>query len=186
MSEEVKVWDPFVRVFHWSLVGAFTIAFLTEDHWQSVHVYAGYTVIALVVGRLLWGFVGTRHARFSDFVPAPAEIGPYLRAMLRGRPPHYLGHNPAGGAMIVALLASLLLTTLTGLLAYGAEGAGPLAAYMGVVGGDAEEAFEEVHEFFANLTLLLVGVHVTGVIVGSFLHRENLVRAMITGRKRLH
>lgn len=186
MAHEVRVWDLFVRVFHWTLVAAFAIAYFTEDDWQTLHVYAGYAVLALVLSRVLWGFIGTRYARFSDFVPGFADLRGYLAAMLRGRPPHYVGHNPAGGAMIIALLVSLLLTTLSGLAAYGGEGEGPLASYVWRLGTNAEDAFEDVHEFFANLTLLLVGVHVAGVLIGSVLHRENLIRAMFSGRKRIH
>ncbi|MGE0082406.1 MAG: cytochrome b/b6 domain-containing protein, partial [Thiohalomonadaceae bacterium] len=184
--DEVKVWDLFVRVFHWTLVAAFATAYLSEDGPELVHVYAGYTVLALVVSRIVWGFVGTRYARFADFVPSFTALRRYLVAMLRGNPPHYVGHNPAGGAMIIALLVSLLLTTLTGLATYGGEGEGPLAGLVWQLGTNAEDAFEDVHEFFANLTLVLVGVHVVGVIVGSVLHRENLIRAMFTGRKRTH
>jgi cytochrome b len=184
-ANEVKVWDPFVRVFHWTLVAAFAVAWFSEDGAQTLHVYAGYTVLALVLARVLWGFIGTRYARFTDFVPTPGSLRAYLAAMLRGRPPHYTGHNPAGGAMIVALLVSLLLTTFSGLGAYGAEGEGPLAALVWGMGGGVEDALEDVHEFFANLTLLLVFVHVAGVVLGSVLHRENLIRAMVTGRKRV-
>ncbi|MDX9765756.1 MAG: cytochrome b/b6 domain-containing protein [Ectothiorhodospiraceae bacterium] len=183
--QEIKVWDPLVRVFHWSLVAAFAIAFVTEDDFQTLHTYAGYTVLGLVLTRLVWGFVGTRHARFSDFVRSPREVLAYLKDMLRFRPPHFVGHNPAGGAMIVLLLASLLLTTLTGLMTWGAEGEGPFGAWLWQFGSSGEKMLEETHEFFANFTLLLVVVHVAGVAVGSLMHRENLVRAMVTGRKQV-
>jgi len=186
MTDDEKVWDLFVRAFHWTLVAAFATAYLSEDGPELVHVYAGYTVLTLVLSRIVWGFVGTRHARFADFVPSFTTLRNYLAAMLRGNPPHYVGHNPAGGAMIIALLVGLLLTTLTGLVTYGGEGEGPLAGWASQLGTSARHAVEDVHEFFANLTLLLVGVHVAGVIVGSMLHRENLVRAMFTGRKRAH
>ncbi len=185
MVEQVKVWDPAVRVFHWALVVAFTAAYLSGEEWLTLHVYAGYAVLGLIGFRVIWGFIGTRHARFSDFVTSPRRALLYVRdvALMRGR--RYVGHNPAGGAMIVLLLASLLLTTFTGLAVYAAdEQAGPLA---GLLAGAAEEfthALEEVHEFFANFTLMLVFVHVAGVLVESLLHHENLVRAMITGRKR--
>lgn len=178
---EVKVWDPFVRAFHWTLVTAFAVAFVTEDHWLDLHVLAGYTVVALVGLRLVWGLVGTRHARFGDFVHGPRVVLAYLRDVLRGRARRYLGHNPAGGAMIVALLAGLALTAATGLLVYGAsEAAGPFA---GVVGSRWAEPLEAVHEALANLTLVLAGAHVAGVLASSLLHRENLVRAMVTGTK---
>lgn len=182
-SQDIKVWDPMVRIFHWGLVAMFIIAYATEDELMTVHAYAGYTIIGLLVFRLVWGFIGTRHARFSDFVRPPREAVAYVKDMAALRAKRFLGHNPAGGLMIVALLLSLLLTTLTGLAAYGVEGSGPLAIGLAGAGEFAEEALEEIHEFFANFTLLLVGIHVAGVILGSILHGENLVRAMFTGRK---
>lgn len=184
---EVKVWDPLVRVFHWSLVTAFVVAFITEDHFLGLHVQAGYTIIGLVLFRLVWGMVGTRHARFSDFLRGPQTVMTYLKSLFTHHPVHYVGHNPAGGWMVVALLATLLLTTVTGLLTYGIgeNMAGPFAALSGNPGGFWSEAMEEVHEFLAHFTLLLVFVHVAGVVVSSLLHRENLVRAMLTGRKPL-
>ncbi len=186
-TNEVKVWDPLVRVFHWSLVTAFIVAYVTEDDYLGLHTQAGYTIIGLVLFRLLWGLLGTRHARFSDFVRGPQTVTTYLKSLLTRHPTHYLGHNPAGGWMVIALLVTLLLTTLSGLLTYGIgeSAAGPFAALGGNPGGFWSEAMEEIHEVLANLTLLLVFVHVGGVIVSSLLHRENLVRAMLTGRKPL-
>lgn len=186
-TNEVKVWDPLVRVFHWSLVTAFAVAYLTEDHFLGLHTQAGYTIIGLVLFRLIWGVIGTRHARFSDFVRGPAAVRDYLVSLLHGRPAHYLGHNPAGGWMVITLLVALLLTTLSGLLTYGIgeNAAGPFAALAGDPGGFLSEAMEEVHEFLAHFTLLLVFVHIAGVIVSGWLHHENLVRAMFTGRKPL-
>lgn len=183
-ERRVKVWDPFVRVFHWTLVGSFFLAWLTEDDLLGLHVWAGYTVLGLIVLRILWGFIGTRHARFSDFVFSPGTVRRYLKDVLWFRARRYLGHNPAGGAMILALLFSLLLTGLTGVALLGAaENAGPLAGWLGAHPG-LEEPLEEVHEFFANLTLGLVVLHVAGVVWESLVHRENLVRAMIDGYKR--
>jgi cytochrome b len=202
-ANQVRVWDPLVRLFHWSLVAAFTIAYFTGDEESQVHVYAGYFIIALVVFRILWGFVGSRYARFVNFLYSPGRTLQYLRGMFSGAPEHFTGHNPAGGWMIMMLLVSLLLTSYTGLKVYGLEGHGPLAggvetglvapAYAdddehegrgrGREGEEGEEFWEEIHEFFANLTVALVLVHVAGVIVASRLHGENLVRAMITGNK---
>lgn len=185
--KRIKVWDPLVRIFHWSLVGAFSVAYLSGegDEWLGVHSRAGYTVLGLVLVRLLWGFVGTPHARFSDFVQRPAVVVGYLKQVFTLRAPRYLGHNPAGGAMIVLLLVSLLLTTLFGLATYGAaEGAGPLAGLLAGTTKAQAHALEEVHEFCANFTLLLVGLHLAGVVVESLLHRENLVAAMFSGNKR--
>lgn len=185
-TTEVKVWDPLVRVFHWLLVAGFFTAYLTEgDELLTIHSYAGYTVLSLVLVRLVWGLVGTRHARFADFVRRPGEVGRYARDVVKLHPRRYLGHNPAGGLMIVIMIISLLVTTLSGIAVYGAEEqAGPLAGWLGGVNHSWAEAFEELHEFFANFTLFLVVVHVAGVLVESLLHGENLVRSMITGRKR--
>ncbi|BAN69279.1 cytochrome b/b6 domain-containing protein [endosymbiont of unidentified scaly snail isolate Monju] len=180
----IKVWDPLVRIFHWSLVAGFFVAYLTEDDFMTLHVWAGYLVGGLVAFRIVWGFIGSKHARFSDFVRPPGEVIAYLKAELAGRARRYLGHNPAGGAMVVALLLSLVLTVVTGLIIYGGdECAGPLASYLCGTGEAFDELGEEVHEFFANLTLLLVVLHVVGVVLSSRLHGENLVHAMLTGRK---
>lgn len=187
-EHEVKVWDPLVRVFHWTLVIGFFTAYLTEGEGETlaVHTWAGYTVLGLILVRLVWGFIGTRHARFSDFVYRPRVVKQYLMDVLRLHPRRYLGHNPAGGLMIVLLIVSLLFTTLSGMALFAAEEqAGPLAGWLGGVGHFWTEAFEGVHEFFANFTLFLVAVHVAGVFVESLLHGENLVRAMWTGRKQV-
>jgi cytochrome b len=181
----VKVWDPLVRSFHWILVIAFFTAYFTEDDFLSVHVFAGYTVLSLILFRLVWGIVGTRNARFTSFVTRPRVAWQYLKDTLLLRAKRYLGHNPAGAAMIVLLLISLLLTTLTGLAIYGAsESAGPLAGWLGNIGETGEDAIKEVHEFFANFTIVLVVIHVGGVIFESLAHRENLVRAMFNGYKK--
>ena len=181
----VKVWDPLVRSFHWLLVIAFFTAYFTEDDFLSVHVFAGYSVLGLILFRLLWGLVGTRYARFSSFVTRPRIAWQYLKDTLFFRAKRYLGHNPAGAAMIVLLLLSLLLTTLTGLAIYGAsESAGPLAGWLGNIGETGEDVIKEVHEFFANFSVVLVVIHVGGVIFESLAHRENLVRAMFNGYKK--
>lgn len=206
MNDEIKVWDPLVRLFHWSLVVAFTLSYITEDDWESVHVWAGYTVTGLVAFRILWGVVGPEYARFSNFIYSRTIIFAYLKDMLSLREKRYLGHNPAGGMMVLALLGSLALTTLSGMKVYAVEkNAGPFAAIevnlspitMAQADSDEEdeghdrrghgeggEFWEEIHEFFANLTLLLVVLHIGGVIFSSFSHNENLPRAMVTGKKR--
>jgi cytochrome b len=181
--ESVPVWDPLIRIFHWSLAGFFLLAYVTEDELLTVHVYAGYAVAGLIIFRLIWGLIGTRHARFIDFVTGPARLVRYLGLLAAGRAPRYLGHNPAGAAMIIALLASLALTAFTGMGLIAGDGIGPLAGT--IFANLSGEAFEEAHEFFANLTLFLVVLHVAGVLVSSLLHQENLVKSMVTGRKRL-
>jgi len=182
---KVKVWDPVVRIFHWSLAGAFFIAYSTEDDFLSLHVWAGYAVLSLVFLRILWGLVGTQYARFANFVYTPETVKQFLLDTFRLRAPRYLGHNPAAGAMIILLLVSLLLTSLSGLAVYGVEeAAGPLAGMLIGAGGFWGDALEEVHEFFANFTVFLVLLHVAGVIVESLIHGENLVSAMWHGYKR--
>ncbi len=184
--DQAYVWDPFVRLFHWTLVTAFFIAYIVEEDVMSLHVWAGYTVFALIVSRILWGLIGSRHARFSDFVYRPSTVFAYLKDIAARHPKRYLGHNPAGGAMIVLLILCLLALTISGIALYGADQhAGPLAGMMAGFSHDGEEILEEVHEFFANFTLLLVFFHVCGVLVESLLHRENLVSAMLTGYKKV-
>lgn len=178
---EIVVWDPFVRFFHWTVVLAFTVAYLVEDP-QLVHVWAGYVIAALLIVRVAWGFVGSKHARFSDFLYAPSTTVSYVRDLLRRHGKRYLGHSPGGGYMIVALIVMLAATGIAGLIVYGGEdNAGPLA---GFVTKQMAESMEEVHEVLANITLALVLIHVSAVLFASFAHHENLARAMITGRKR--
>ncbi len=178
----VKVWDLPVRLFHWLLVTAFFLAYFTEDELMTIHVWAGYTVLGLVLFRIIWGFVGTRYARFSSFLCSPSGAFAYLKDVLLLRAKRYLGHNPAGAMMIVLLLIGVFMTAVTGIIAYAAdEGAGPLA---GIVTRNGE-LWEEVHELSADFTLFLVFLHVAGVVVESLLHRENLVKSMIDGNKRV-
>jgi cytochrome b len=181
-SSMVKVWDPLVRVFHWSLVFLFLLAFITEDDWLDLHVLAGYAVSFLIGFRLLWGLVGTRNARFVTFVKSPVVMLTYLKGVLSFKVPHYLGHNPLGAAMVVVLLLSVALVSFTGITMVASEGQGPLAGtFFSSWDGDW---MEEVHEFFANFTLLMVFAHVSGVLASSLLEGENLVKAMVTGRKK--
>lgn len=182
-KETLRVWDPVVRIGHWALVIAFFTAYFTEDDFLAQHVWAGYVVTAVVAVRIVWGFVGTGHARFGDFLYSPAAVLRYLTGLFRFRADRYVGHSPAGGAMVFVLLLALIVTAVSGLVLYAIEdNAGPLAGM--VAAGASEDFWEELHEFFANFTLVLVVLHVLGVILASRVHRENLVRAMFTGRKR--
>jgi len=178
----VKAWDPLVRVFHWSLVFFFLLAFATEDDWMNLHVWAGYAIAMLIGFRLLWGIIGTRNARFLTFVKSPRTVKRHLRNMLTLKAPHYLGHNPVAAVMVIALLVSISLVAFSGMVLIAAEGEGPLAGTL-FAGADGD-TMEDIHEFFANFTLLLVFLHVGGVVISSLLEGENLVRAMITGRKK--
>ena len=190
LDREIQVWDRFVRLTHWVVAVGFLVAYVTAEDVLQVHVWAGYLIGALIVLRVLWGFVGPRHARFADFVWRPAAVFAYLRDLLTGSARRYLGHSPAGGAMVVVLLIGLAGTVGTGLLLYAVEKqAGPLAALIIQPNQppppvDLADALEEVHELAANLTVALVLLHLAGVALASFVHRENLPRAMVTGRKR--
>lgn len=215
MENKVYVWDWFVRLFHWSLVAAFAVSYLTGEDESALHVYSGYFIAALVASRIVWGFIGPKYARFSDFIRPPGEAVAYLRSLVRPDPEStgYPGHNPAGGWMVLALLFSLAMTCFSGLKLYGVEGHGPLAAADTIAAPltaappglliptaradddreghgrrerhrDGEEFWEEIHEFFANATLLLIVVHVLGVLASSYRHHSGLVRGMVTGYKR--
>lgn len=177
-----SVWDPLIRIFHWSLALFFVVAYLSEDHRETLHIYAGYTVILLVIFRLVWGVIGTHYARFTNFIVGPRAVTGYLKQMGTGTAPRHIGHNPAAAAMIVSLLVFLMLTAFFGMILLAGEGGGPLAGtWFATL---PEDSVEEVHEFFANGTLLLVLLHVMGVFTSSLMHRENLVLSMIHGRKR--
>lgn len=206
-GNKVKVWDLGVRIFHWSLVLFFVIAYASGEGDETLHAYAGYVVIALIVFRFVWGFVGTKHARFSGFLRGPVVTFNYLKGFLSGKPAHYLGHNPVGGWMAVILMLSILGACWSGLELYAAEGKGPLAyngdliiksvyangdereheekkgKKKGKVDKEAEDFWEDIHEALANFALFLVILHISGVIIAGKVHRENLVKAMISGYK---
>ncbi|MFZ3219112.1 MAG: cytochrome b/b6 domain-containing protein [Rhodoferax sp.] len=169
-SSPILVWDAPVRVFHWLMVLSFAGAYLSaeSERWRLLHVTLGYTMAGLVAFRIVWGLLGTRYARFSTFVRGPRAVARYVRAMLQGQPEHHTGHNPAGALAILALLGLTVVIVASGWTTYNDL---------------AGEWVAEAHEVAANLMLLVVGVHIAGVAVASWLHRENLVRAMVTGRK---
>ena len=194
--QAVYVWDPHVRLFHWSLVVSFSVAYLTEDNFMSLHEVAGYTVLGLVGFRVVWGLIGSKHARFSDFIYGPEKIKSYLKSLLSGKPEHYTGHNPAGGLMVITLLVMLGLTSWSGIKAYDAERGVASAPTMSIISSayadddhddrhehDGDEFWEEIHEALAEFTLFLVFIHIAAVVISSVLHGENLVRAMISGYK---
>lgn len=169
--DSVKVWDLFVRVCHWLLVILFAVAWYSGGIWDNPHLAAGYFIFGLVVARIVWGFVGSPHARFSDFIYGPRTILLHIADMLRMRAPRYLGHNPAGGAMVIMLLATLIVICISGVMM-------TTDAFWGV------KWVDRLHETASTIALVLVALHVGGVIFASIEHGENLVRAMITGRKR--
>jgi len=173
-TNPLRVWDPLVRIIHWGIAGAFLLAWLSAEEMMGVHEAAGLTIIALIGVRALWGLIGSRYARFTDFVPSGGGLFAYLRGMVTGRAPRHRGHNPAGGAMAVTLWFCLLGTAALGLLTrYPLSSLRPYDHWL-----------EEAHEVLANGTLVLVALHVAGVLVSSLLHHENLIVAMLTGRKR--
>ncbi len=202
----VQVWDRLVRMGHWILVIAFAVAYLTEDDALEMHEWAGYAVTAYILARLVWGFVGTEHARFSDFLFSPFKALAYLRDLVRMRAPRYIGHSPAGAMMVFALLFMLTGTVVTGMAELAlSHGEGPFALFLEKRAAASqsediapsaesertlaprrreESAMQEIHELFANLTLILIAFHVAGVALAGIAHKENLLLAMITGFKR--
>lgn len=170
MTERILIWDIPTRLFHWLLAASFAGAWLTSDseRWRDLHVMFGYTLAGLIVFRLVWGLVGSRYARFGSFLFRPGEVLAYARSLASRSPRHYLGHNPVGSLAIFLMLALGLVTAASGY------------AHLQHWGG---EWLEEFHEGAAVAMLVVVGVHVGGVLLSSLLHKENLVRAMVTGRK---
>ncbi len=169
-SGSIRVWDPVVRLFHWTVVSGCIIN-LWRDDGDNVHQWIGYVVAAAVAIRLIWGFVGKGHARFASFVPGPTALFRYIKQLLRGREARYLGHNPAGAAMMMALVGLLMALSVTGWM-------------MGLDRFWGNETLQEVHELCANAVLVLAAIHVLAAVFESFRHRENLIASMIHGRKR--
>jgi len=216
MSNKVYVWDPLVRFFHWTLVLAFTIAYLTGEEESLLHAYSGYYILGLLAIRIIWGFVGTHYARFNQFIYPPAAVIDYMKGLFstkhsKNSDKKFIGHNPAGGWMVITLLISLLATSYSGLKVYGYEGFGPLASTTTsivsqqqgrfvkvseskheqdddrVKGSNTnkanEEFWEEIHEFLANFTVLLIALHIGGVLLSSKKQKQNLAKSMLTGFK---
>jgi cytochrome b len=170
-EHSAKVWDPLLRLLHWTLAGSIAVAFLTGEEALNMHTWAGLAALGVVATRIVWGLIGPCHARFGDFIPTPGEVIHHLRQMFAGQPAHYTGHNPAAGAMVILLLLMVLGVIASGLLGLTGAGGGELA--------------EELHEGLAWALLLLIGLHVSGVIVSSLVERQNLPLGMLTGRKRV-
>lgn len=170
MGQRMLVWDVPTRVFHWLLVISFTGAFLTaeSERYRDIHVVLGYTLLGLIIFRLVWGLIGTRYALFRSFWFKPSEIKDYVVSLLKAKPKHYVGHNPAGSVAVFALLTLGIASSATGVVV------------LEDVGGDV---LEEVHDLVSYGMLGVVVLHVAGVLISSVMHRENLVRSMITGFK---
>jgi cytochrome b len=192
-ESSLHIWDPLVRYGHWTLVLAFSLAYFAAEDWPEVHEWAGYAVLIYLAFRIVWGFVGSAHARFSDFLFSPWSAISYLRSLLSRRAKRFLGHSPAGAVMVFGLLFMLAGTTITGMIELAqAHGEGPLSHFIGEravtvaqTGNEPESVIREMHGVFANVTLVLIGLHIAGVVAASISHKENLVIAMITGRKRV-
>lgn len=173
-----SVWDPLIRLCHWAIGLCFAITYWLGSDWLGLHAQLGYTIALLVIFRVLWGFVGTQYARFSEFVPGPTELRSYFGTMHK----RTLGHDPLGALMIIALLVALFLTALSGMTLWAMEGRGPLASTFVVHWPGA--LVEDLHHFASDATLALVILHVAGVLIMGRLHKQRLIRAMIDGRKR--
>jgi len=164
------VWDVFVRLFHWGLVGCVLLNFFVVDDGETLHRWLGYVASALVVWRVLWGFVGSAHARFSDFFPTPARVKAHLRELFSGRPRRHWGHNPIGALMVIALMGMVLALGVSGWMQ-------TLDIFWG------EEWLQDLHEALGEILIAMVGVHATAVLVMGRLERTRLIKAMVTGVK---
>lgn len=184
-SATVKVWDRFLRFFHWTLVLCFATAYISgEVRASAIHVLVGYVLCVLLAARLYWGFKGSEYARFRAFIFPIREALEYLGSMLKGNPKHYYGHNPAGALMVFTMFGLLAVIFVSGLLTLGTiDFEGPLVFLANQVSDESSYAFRHLHKFLPNVALGLVVLHLLGVVVGSIQHKENLVRAMLTGKK---
>lgn len=178
----IPVWDPYIRLFHWLLAAAFTVSWLTQEESYNLHLQAGYTTLGLVCFRVLWGIAGPKYARFTDFIYSPSTVYVYIKSLTNGTARRFIGHNPAAGIMIMMMLLCLLTVTISGIALDGAENwSGPMANmglfhYTGLI--------QSIHVISTDLLLFLIGLHLLGVLHTSLTHGENLVRAMINGKKR--
>ena len=166
----VKVWDWPVRVFHWTLAASVIGAFVTgeSEDFERLHQTLGWVAAGLIAFRVVWGLIGTRYARFTEFVRAPQAVWAYVKSLRSDQPQHFVGHNPVGAVAVIVLMGLTALSVYTGWLA---------------LADDAAEWVEEAHDLAANTLITLVLVHVMGVLWSSRTHGENLLKAMLTGRK---
>jgi cytochrome b len=182
--KRIQVWDPLVRIFHWLLAGSFITAYLLEDEMLNLHLLAGSIVLGLVIFRLVWGVMGTKHSRFADFACSIRQLIQHLHDLVRLRPARHVGHTPVGGLMTFVLLTGLLMLSLSGVMLYSLENSSaPFAFLMAGATTDTILLIENLHELIADTLALFVLFHVAGVLVESVLQKENLIRAMFTGCK---
>ncbi len=170
MQTQPRIWDPLIRIFHWSVAAGFLLNFTLAEEGETLHEWIGYYILAALLVRVCWGFIGPRNARFSDFFPRKAAVKAHLGELAHGEIKKHEGHSALGGLMIIALMSGLLLVGLTGWLT-------TTDMFWG------ESWMEEIHEFFANATLMLVLMHVAAVLLFSLLGPSNLIRQMWTGRR---
>jgi cytochrome b len=203
-QKNVEVWDILIRVFHWSLMVSFIVAYLTRTGKNELHIYAGYTVLGLIIFRVVWGFIGSRHARFSQFVTSYSPVERYVKSLFSKKPKRYVGHNPLGGWMVIAMLITLFMLSYSGLKLYAIQaGEGPLAVQMQSINPISsayaqndieqflikekdevgEDYWQELHAQYTYLMLVLSALHVAGVLISSALFKENFVKEMLTGKK---
>lgn len=181
--QRTLIWDLPTRLFHWTLAASFALAWLTSegDRWRSIHVFLGYLMLALVVFRLVWGFAGSHFSRFASFWFGPKEALDYLKQVMAGHAPRHVGHNPTGSMAIYILLVLALLVGLSGIVTLGGdEQQGPAAGWFTFA---QVQVIKKLHDLGATLMLLVVFGHITGVVVESVLHKENLARSMLNGFK---
>lgn len=183
---QLRVWDAFVRISHWTMVLLFASAFLTgEFRSNEIHIWLGYGVGALLLARLIWGVMGSPYARIRTWLFSPAETLEYLTDSVKGHPRDYLGHNPLGALMVIALVVMISAMVTSGLLIAGAiEFEGPLVDITRTMSDARAYALRSLHEILAVFTLFLISLHVLGAIVASIQHHENLIKAMFTGYKK--
>lgn len=165
-----RVWDPLVRVFHWALVTCVLANYFVTEAGETLHQWLGYGACALVTGRLVWGFVGTTHARFSDFWPTSRRVYGHICSLLSGNPTHYIGHSPLGAVMMLTLMVLVLLLGLTGWM----QG---LDQFFG------DESIMEMHEVLSHAIIMLAGLHGMAAVILGHLEKTNLIKAMLTGVK---
>ena len=171
-ANSIRVWDPFVRIAHWAVAAGCLANLSILRHADEPHEWVGYALTAIVLVRIVWGFLAPGHANFRDFAPSPSELLTYLRLLVVAREPRYLGHNPAGAVMMLTLMTLVIFCGVTGWML-------GLDAFWG------DSTVEALHEGGANAILVLAIIHVGGAIFASIRHRENLVKSMVTGRKRV-
>lgn len=183
-TQSRTVWDIFIRLFHWGLAGTVIFAWWSAEqggNWMEAHMIAGYAVLALITFRLIWGFIGSPYARFSDFIKSPAQTLSYSKAFLRRQEPHYTGHNPLGGWMVISLIVLCTLQAGSGLFASDdIFTEGPLAS---LVSSDVSSAITGFHKAGFNILMIAVFLHLAGVIYHQGIKREPLIQGMIHGRK---